>query len=333
MRVLVTGGAGYVGSVSVERLLAAGHTVTVLDSMVKGHRAAVPAGARLVVGEVGDHELVEATLRDDQVDSVLHCAGFSLVPESMVEPELYFDANVRDGVVLLDAIHAAGVRRVVFSSTASIYGTPARVPVEEGDALAPINTYGATKLAFEMALAAYSRAYGWGSVALRYFNVAGATASFGEDHRPESHLIPNILTAAVTGKPVSLFGTDYPTPDGTCIRDYIHVGDLADAHLAALELTADLEPSMLACNLGTATGFSVREVFETAQSVVGRPIAHAWGPRRGTGDPPTLVASNARAVDVLGWRPARGALVEIIGSAWRWRQAHPNGYSDGAPES
>ena len=235
----------------------------------------------LVAGGVGDRTLVEKILREHEIDAVLHCAGFSLVAESMAQPELYFDANVRDGIALLDTLHAAGVRRVVFSSSASVYGTPTSVPVDEDAPLAPINTYGATKLAFESALGAYSRAYGWGTVALRYFNVAGATKTLGEDHRPESHLIPNILSAAISGQPVTLFGTDYPTPDGTCIRDYIHVSDLADAHLAALELTATLEPSMLVCNLGTATGFSNREIFELAEKVVGRPIAHEWGPRRG----------------------------------------------------
>jgi len=333
MRVLVTGGAGYVGSVSAERLIGAGHEVTVLDSLVKGHRAAVPEGARLVIGEVGDRQLVTNTVREDGIDAVLHCAGFSLVAESMVTPEPYFDANVRDGITLLDAIHEAGVRRIVFSSSASVYGAPARVPIEEDDPLAPINTYGATKLAFEMALAAYSLAYGWGSVALRYFNVAGASESLGEDHRPETHLIPNVLRAAAGGQPVTLFGTDYPTRDGTCIRDYIHVADLAAAHLAALELTADLEPQMLACNLGTATGFSNRDVFEAAQAVVGRPIPHEWGPRRGAGDPPALVASNEKARERLGWQPRHGSLEEIIASAWRWRQAHPKGYPDGVPES
>ncbi len=325
MKVLVTGGAGYVGSVSVERLVAAGHDVTVLDSLVKGHRAAVAPGVQLVTGGVGDRTLVEKILREHEIDAVLHCAGFSLVAESMAQPELYFDANVRDGIALLDTLHAAGVRRVVFSSSAAVYGTPTSVPVDEDAPLAPINTYGATKLAFESALRAYSRAYGWGTVALRYFNVAGATKTLGEDHRPESHLIPNILSAAISGQPVTLFGTDYPTPDGTCIRDYIHVSDLADAHLAALELTATLEPSMLVCNLGTATGFSNREIFESAEKVVGRPIAHEWGPRRG-GDPAALVASNARAHEVLGWRPKLGSLDEIIGSAWRWRQTHPDGY-------
>ena len=328
MKVVVTGGAGYVGSASVERLIAAGHEVTVFDSLVQGHRAAVPPGAQLVVGGVGDRELVESTLRERRIDAVLHCAALALVAESMAEPELYFDANVRDGIVLLDAIHAAGIKRIVFSSSCAVYGVPNRVPIEEDNPLAPINSYGATKLAFELALGAYSRAYGWGSVALRYFNVAGATEALGEDHRPESHLIANILSAAVTGAPVTLFGTDYPTRDGTCIRDYIHVADLADAHLAALELTAHLEPPMLVCNLGTASGFSNREVFEAAQAVVGRPIPHNWGPRRGDGDPPALVASNARARELLGWQPRRGSLEEIIGSAWQWRQAHPNGYPE-----
>ncbi len=333
MKVLVTGGAGYVGSVSVERLVAAGHEVTVLDSLVQGHRAAVHPRAKLVIGGVGDRDLVANTLRERHIEAVLHCAALALVAQSMSEPELYFDGNVRDGVSFLDAVHAAGVRRLVFSSSCAVYGVPGRVPIDEHNPLAPINTYGATKLAFELALEAYSRAYGWGSVALRYFNVAGATDALGEDHRPETHLIPNILTAAVSGSPVTLYGTDYPTADGTCIRDYIHVADLADAHLAALELSANLEPPMVVCNLGTASGFSNRQVFEAARAAVGTDIPHQWGPRRGDGDPPALVASNRKARELLGWEPRRGSLEEIIGSAWGWRQAHPNGYPEERPGS
>ena len=325
MRVLVTGGAGYVGSVSVERLLAAGHAVTVLDSLATGHRQVVPEGVRLIVANVGDRALVEQTLHDAEIEAVLHCAGFSLVGESMTEPQRYFRANVIDAIGLLDAMHAAGVRRVVFSSSAAVYGMPDSVPIEERHPLAPINTYGLTKRAFESALEAYARAYDWGAVSLRYFNAAGASERFGEDHRPEAHLIPNTLAAALGGPELKLFGNDYPTPDGTCIRDYVHVEDLADAHLVALELSADIHGQNVACNLGSASGFSNLEVLQAAESVVGRPIPHEFTARR-PGDPPVLVASNDRAREMLGWQPRRGELTDMIGSAWAWRQRHPNGY-------
>ncbi|CAN5853185.1 UDP-glucose 4-epimerase GalE [soil metagenome] len=325
MRVLVTGGAGYVGSVSVERLLADGHSVTVLDSLAKGHRAAVAAGAKLVVGNVSEQGLVERSLREDGVEAVLHCASRALVGESVTDPALYYRENVTGGVALLDAMRAAGVGRIVFSSTAAVYGAPESTPIYEAQATRPVNPYGETKRAFESALEWYGRAYGLRGVALRYFNVAGASERFGEDHDPESHLIPNLLAGVAGGAPVTIFGTDYDTPDGTCIRDYIHVEDLADAHIAALQLTTSSAAGLEVCNLGSGSGYSVLEVLGAAESVVGRPVPREIGPRR-EGDPPVLVASNERAAEVLGWRPRRGSLDAMIGSAWSWRQRHPRGY-------
>ena len=329
-KILVTGGAGYVGSVSVEALLAAGHDVVVLDDLTTGHRAAVIAGASLVVGSYGDGPGVEALLRDEGVEAILHCAARSLVGESIREPARYYRDNVAGGIALLESARAAGVGRVVFSSTAAVYGVPDSTPIPEDAALRPINPYGETKRTFEGALAWYGRAYGLRSVTLRYFNVAGATEALGEDHDPETHLIPAILGAVEADRPVTLFGGDYPTPDGTCIRDYIHVADLADAHLRAIEATAPGDPRTadpLVCNLGNGGGFSVREVLAAAEAVVGRPIPFTVGPRR-VGDPPVLVARSTRAGDVLGWQPARPDLEEMVGSAWIWRRAHPGGYPD-----
>jgi UDP-glucose-4-epimerase GalE len=327
MRVLVTGGAGYVGSTTAQRLIEAGHAVVVCDSLELGHRAAVPEGAVLVSGDIGDHGLVEATLREHSIDAVLHCAGYSLVGESVQQPQRYFDNNVAHGIAFLDSLIEAGIRRVVFSSSAAVYGEPRRIPIEETDGLAPINPYGATKLALENALTSYAAAYGWSVVSLRYFNAAGATDKLGEDHRPEAHLIPNILAAVERGDTVRIFGSDYPTPDGTCVRDYIHVDDLAAAHIAALELTATRAAGHLACNLGSGTGFSNLDVLHATESVVGHGIAHEMTERR-PGDPPSLVASNGRARELLGWEPRHGSLAEMIGSAWAWRQRHPEGYAD-----
>ena len=332
MRILVTGGAGYVGSVSVERLLAAGHEVTVLDDISTGHAASVVPGARLVQGSFGDRDLVARTLRDGKVDAVLHCAAKSLVGESMREPALYYRQNVVGGVALLDAMRDAGIGRIVFSSTAAVYGIPDVSPIQEDAALRPINPYGETKRTFETAMALYGSAYGLRSVTLRYFNVAGATERNGERHDPETHLIPNMLGAVDGGAPLTLFGDDYPTPDGTPIRDYIHVVDLADAHLAALEATAPGDPrtdTALVCNLGSGGGFSVRDVLAAAERVVRMPVPHAVGPRR-AGDPPALVAAIDRAAEILGWHPRRSTLEEMIGSAWTWRQAHPAGYGAAA---
>ena len=327
-RVLITGGAGYVGSVSAAAFLEAGHEVVVLDDLTTGHRAAVPAGARLAEGTYVDGDALARLLESERIEAILHCAARSLVGESIREPARYFRENVAGGVALLDAARAAGVERVVFSSTAAVYGVPASTPIPEDAPLSPINPYGESKRAFEGALAWYGRAYGLRSVSLRYFNVAGATETLGEDHDPETHLIPNVLRAAEGGPELTVFGDDYPTADGTCIRDYIHVSDLAEAHLLALAATAPGDPRTaepLVCNLGNGGGFSVREVLTAAETVAAGPIPYAVGPRR-AGDPPVLVARSTRAAEILGWRPARPGLEEMVGSAWAWRQAHPGGY-------
>ena len=330
-RILVTGGAGYVGSVSVEAFLAAGHSVLVLDDLTTGHRNAVPEGARLHVGSYGDGAEVARLLIDEGVEAILHCAARSLVGESIADPSRYFRDNVAGGVALLEAAREVGVDRVVFSSTAAVYGVPDGTPISEDATLRPINPYGETKRSFESALTWYGRAYGLRSVTLRYFNVAGATQARGEDHDPETHLIPAILAAAEADRPLTLFGNDYPTADGTCIRDYIHVADLADAHLLAIEATAPGDPrtadGSLICNLGNGGGFSNLEVIRSAEAVVGRALPCEVGPRR-VGDPPVLVASSERAASVLGWRPQRPTLEEMVGSAWAWRRAHPGGYRD-----
>jgi UDP-glucose 4-epimerase len=330
MRVLVTGGAGYVGSVSVEALVAAGHDVLVLDDLSRGHRDALPGGVRLVEGSYGDPAIVGQLLANTPVDAVLHCAARSLVGESVSDPALYYRENVAGGVAFLEVLREAGVRRLVFSSTAAVYGTPASVPIREDAVLAPINPYGETKRTFEGALRWYAAAYGLRSVSLRYFNVAGASGRNGEVHAPETHLIPNVLAAAEGRAALTVFGIDYPTPDGTCIRDYLHVEDLARAHLLALEATSPgdrvgVGAGALAINLGNGGGFSVREVLAAAETVVGRPIPHAIGERR-AGDPPVLVADAGRAGEILGWRAQHRDIVEIVASAWAWRQAHPDGY-------
>jgi UDP-glucose 4-epimerase len=329
MRVLVTGGAGYIGAVSVDALVSAGHDVVALDDLSTGHRGAVPSGVRLEAASFGDEAAVGELLSSGRIDAILHCAARSLVAESVREPSLYYRSNVAGGIALLEAAREAGVNRIVFSSSAAVYGVPDTTPIDEDAALRPINTYGETKRTFEAAMAAYGTAYGLRSVSLRYFNVAGATERVGEVHDPETHLIPNLLrTAEGRGEPLTLFGSDYETPDGTCIRDYIHVADLADAHVRALEATApddDRTVEAVVCNLGSGGGFSVREVLGATEEVVGRPIPHTIGPRR-PGDPPILVASTSRAGSVLGWRPQRSSLEEMIGSAWEWRQRHPAGY-------
>jgi UDP-glucose 4-epimerase len=319
MRILVTGGAGYVGSVSVEQLVLAGHEVTVLDSLVTGHLDAIEPGAQLVVGSVRDRDALVGLLRHRHIEAVLHCAARSLVAESMRDPALYYAENVGGGLTLLDVLRECGVDRIVFSSTAAVYGEPERTPIAESDPTRPVNPYGASKLAFEGAMRWYA-VYGLRSVSLRYFNVAGASERFGERHAIETHLIPNVLAAARGGPELTVYGDDYDTADGTAVRDYIHVLDLADAHMAALDLTAAMAPGQEVCNLGSGVGFSVRQVLEAAEEVVGRPIPHRVGPRR-EGDPPTLVAGAERARDVLGWTPERGTLEEMIGSAWHLSRA------------
>ncbi|MGH2474029.1 MAG: UDP-glucose 4-epimerase GalE [Candidatus Limnocylindrales bacterium] len=328
-KILVTGGAGYVGSVSVEAFLAAGHDVTVLDDLTTGHRGAVPKGALLRVGSYSDGPAVTRLLAEEDIEVILHCAARSLVGESIADPARYFRDNVAGGITLLEAAREVGVARLVFSSTAAVYGVPDATPITEDARLRPINPYGETKRAFEGALEWYGRAYGLRSVTLRYFNVAGATDELGEDHDPETHLIPAILSAVEGGRPVTLFGDDYPTPDGTCVRDYIHVADLADAHLRAIEATAEGDPrtpdGALVLNLGNGDGFSNRAVIAAASTVIGRDIPVEVGPRR-VGDPPVLVAAAERAAEILGWRPQRPTLEAMVGSAWAWRRAHPGGY-------
>jgi UDP-glucose 4-epimerase len=336
MRVLVTGGAGYIGSVSAEVLLQEGHDVVVLDDLSTGHRAAVPDGASLEVGSYGDTTAVDDLLAHQAFDAILHCAARSLVGESVRDPARYYRDNVAGGIALLEAARGHGVRRFVFSSTAAVYGTPLETPIREDADLRPINPYGETKRTFEGALAWYGEAYGFRSVSLRYFNAAGASEALGEDHRPETHLIPIVLRAATAGDEVTVFGDDYRTPDGTCIRDYIHVLDLARAHLLALEATSPNDPrtgtpgepaAALVCNLGSGHGYSVREVLTAAERAVGRPIAHRVGPRR-AGDPPVLVASADRAREVLGWTARQDSLEAMIDSAWAWQRRHPEGYAE-----
>ena len=331
MRILVTGGAGYIGSVSVEAFVQAGHEVTVLDDLSTGHRSAVSEKATLEVGSYGETAAVVALLRTHGIEAVLHCAAKSVVGESMTDPAKYFRENVVGGIALLEAMRTAGVRRIVFSSTAATYGMPERTPIVESDPIRPISAYGETKRDVEGAIDWYGYGYGFRSVILRYFNAAGASSRNGELHSPETHLIPNVLAAAEEGRELTLFGDDYPTPDGTCVRDYVHVEDLAAAHLLALLATEPADPRTgppagpcqpLICNLGSGTGFSNRQVVAAAEAVVGHGIPVRMGPRR-DGDPAVLVASAERAAEVLGWRPRHGTLEEIIGSAWARRRANP----------
>ena len=326
MNVVVSGGAGYIGSHVVRRLMEAGHKVRVYDNLSGGHAAAVPAEV-LVRGDLADEpRLVEAL--SGGFDCVMHFAAFIAVGESVADPEKYYRNNLVGSLGLLAAMRKAGVGRIVFSSTAAVYGNPVRVPIPEDHPTAPINPYGEGKLAFEHALGYYAAAYGLGYVALRYFNAAGAApdAKIGEDHHPETHLVPLVLAAAMGKREnVSVFGTDYPTPDGTCIRDYIHIYDLAQAHILAM---AAIEPGRgRAYNLGNGSGYSVREVIETARRVTGRPVPVKEGPRR-AGDPPQLVASSDRIVRDLGWKPEYADLGTIIEHAWRWHQARPEGYGE-----
>lgn len=318
MRVAVTGGAGYIGSVVVEVLLREGHDVLVLDNLSKGHRDAVLDPAEFKRLTLLDGDAVATALEEFDCEAVIHLAADSLVGESVGEPAKYYRNNVVAGLSLLDAMRSAGVSRLVFSSTAAVYGEPAKQPIEESDPTRPTNPYGETKLAFERALRWYASAYGLSSISLRYFNAAGATARNGERHTPETHLIPLVLQVAAGQAPsVKVFGTDYPTRDGTCVRDYIHVEDLARAHV--LSLTAAADAGMCrAYNLGCGgDGYSVREVIDTAARITGRPIPVAVGPRR-AGDPAVLVASSDRISRDLGWQPRHQELEPIIASAWQW---------------
>jgi len=327
MAILVTGGAGYIGSVMVEQLIEAGERAVVLDDLSRGHRGAVDESVPFYEGRTGDRELVARLCREQEVESCIHFAAFAYVGESVTDPKLYFERNVSDGIALLDSLLAAGVRRFVFSSTCATYGEPVRVPIDEAHPQAPTNPYGWSKLFMEKILESYERAYKLKFVALRYFNASGATLRRGEDHSPESHLIPNVLSAALGRLPqVSVFGGDYPTPDGTAIRDYIHVADLCSAHTLALEHLRRGGPSDF-INLGNGHGYSVSEVIETARRVTGREIKTRMEPRR-AGDPSRLVADASKARSVLGWRTQYPDLETIIRTAWDWHQSHPEGYAD-----
>ncbi len=327
MRILVTGGAGYIGSHTVKLLSARGHDVTVYDNLSAGHRKAVPAD-RLVVGDLRDVDHLDHVLVVNRIEAVVHFAASCYVGESVTDPAKYYLNNLANSLNLLERCRRHGVSRFVFSSTCATYGVPTAVPITEAEKQLPINPYGNTKLAFERMLADYAPAYGIGYAALRYFNAAGAAAdgSIGEDHDPETHLIPIVLQAALGRRPhVEIYGTDYPTPDGTCVRDYIHVDDLAEAHRLALE---KLQPGQgVQFNVGIGRGYSVREVVRTAEEVTGKKIAVTEGPRR-PGDPPALVAASDKIRRELGWSPKYTELRPIVESAWNWHRTHPDGYGD-----
>lgn len=327
MKLLVSGGAGYIGSTTVEALLEAGHEVTVFDSLLKGHRAAVPDGARLVVGDLEDREALAEAFRQERYDGVLHFAALIEAGESMKEPGRYFRVNTGYAVNLLEAMVEAGVDRFVFSSTAAVYGIPDESPISEDAPKSPVNAYGESKLLVERMLDWFARIHGLRVGRLRYFNAAGArSADHGEDHEPETHLIPLILQVALGFREqIKIFGSNYPTNDGTCVRDYVHVRDLASAHVLAIEALSERDG--FAYNLGTGRGYSIREVIEACRRTTGHPIAAEEADRR-PGDPPTLVASSEAIRRDLGWEPRRSDLDEIVRTAWAWHQNHPNGYGD-----
>jgi UDP-glucose 4-epimerase len=329
MAILVTGGAGYIGSVTVELLQAQGEQVVVLDNLIYGHREAVDAFVPFYQGDIGDGELVKRIGQEHNIQACIHFAAFAYVGESVIEPKKYFENNVAQGVKLLDALLKANVKQIVFSSTCATYGEPQRIPIDEAHPQQPTNPYGWSKFMMERILESYDRAYGLKFVALRYFNAAGATEKRGEHHEPETHLIPNVLSAAEGKLPfVSVYGGDYPTPDGTCIRDYIHVADLGSAHIRALDyLRADGESTNI--NLGNGLGFSVLEVIETARRITGKTIPTQIEPRR-AGDPSRLIADAGKALKTLGWKPEFADLETIIRSAWEWRVKYPNGYQSAA---
>jgi UDP-glucose 4-epimerase len=323
MRLLVTGGAGYIGSIVARRLLERGDDVTVLDSLYRGHRGAIPEGAKFEQVDLLDADATKRVVREG-FDGVLHFAALALVGESVASPERYYHGNVVASLHLLDAMREAGVKRLVFSSTCATYGEPERLPISEDEPPSPVNAYGNSKLAVDRMIADECRAHGLGAISLRYFNVAGASGPLGEDHEPETHLIPLVLRAAAgRTSHVSVLGTDYPTEDGTAVRDYVHVEDLARAHLLALEHTEASRHEIF--NLGSGSGYSVREVIEAARTVTGIDIPVREDPRR-PGDPPRLVAATAKARDGLGWTPER-SLEDMVGDAWRWHQANPAGYA------
>jgi UDP-glucose-4-epimerase GalE len=327
MNVLVVGGAGYVGSHATRHLIESGYRVWVYDNFVLGHSQACPAEC-CIEGNILDTARLETILQDKQIAAVLHFAAFTLVGESVTDPAKYYRNNVVGTLSLLEAMRRAEVKKIVFSSTAAVYGNPQQVPIREDAVKLPVNPYGVTKLLIEQALADYAEAYGFGFAALRYFNASGAspTGDIGEDHQPESHLIPLVLQVALGQRPhITIFGQDYPTPDGTCIRDYIHVQDLAEAHVKALQL---LQPgTKLQLNLGSGQGYSVNEVVQMCREVTGHAIPAVAGERR-AGDPPVLVADPSLAQSTLSWQAKRSDLRTIVADAWRWHSQHPRGYND-----
>ncbi|WP_295238908.1 UDP-glucose 4-epimerase GalE [Veillonella sp.] len=326
MNILVTGGAGYIGSHTVRALQKAGHTPIVLDNLSRGHVESLPAGVEFINMDIADPALVNL-LKEKQIDGVMHFAAHSQVGESMTNPVIYYENNVVGSFHLIESVRQAGVKYFVFSSTAAVYGEPEVVPIKEDARLAPTNVYGRTKLMIEQMLQDYSQIYGLRYVALRYFNAAGADSSgeIGEDHTPETHLIPLILEAALGKRPnITIFGTDYDTADGTCVRDYIHVNDLASAHILSMEYLRDGGASNY-FNLGSGNGFSVKEIVDTTKTVTGVDFPVAIGERR-AGDPGTLIASSEKAQTVLGWKPVYSDVTQVIKDAWQWHQGHPNGY-------
>jgi UDP-glucose 4-epimerase len=325
MHVLVTGGGGYIGSIAAEQLIERGHQVTVIDNFVRGHRAAVHPDASLVECDMRDPATVSHAVRAAGPDAIMHFAALTLVPESVKEPGRYFATNTSGGLNLLKAAAELGVTRFVFSSTAAVYGEPAALPITEDSPKRPINPYGQSKWMTEEMLAVFSERYGINQAVFRYFNVAGASKERGEDHDPETHLIPVALQTLLGKRDTfTIFGTDYDTPDGTAIRDYVHVLDLVDAHIAAIER---LDEPLGAMNLGTANGFSVQQIADAVTRVTGRELPVELGPRR-EGDPAALVADSTRARETLGWSPHRSTLDDMIGSAWDWFQSNPDGYPD-----
>jgi UDP-glucose 4-epimerase len=328
VNILVTGAAGYIGSVCAEVLVSRGMSVVALDSLLEGHRAAVPLAATFCQVDLANRPQLEAVFSRHKINAVMHFAAEALVAKSVREPSIFYATNVACGVNLLDAVTRHGVKKFIFSSTAATYGEPEIVPIPEDHRKAPINPYGKSKLVFEQILADYQLYTGLKYAALRYFNAAGASKEHGEHHREETHLIPRVLDAAAGGLPhVDVFGTDYPTPDGTCVRDYIHVLDIADSHVRALEEIDRVSGE--AFNVGNSRGFSILEVIGVAERITGRKIPRKLAPRR-PGDPAVLVASKEKLKRVLGWEASHSSLEEIIQSAWTWKQKHPRGYADAA---
>ena len=325
MAILVTGGAGYIGSVTVELLRQRGHEVVVVDNMHYGHREAVDPSCPFYEGNAGDADLITRLVAEHNIDACVHFAAYAYVGESVQDPAKYYENNTMQTSSLLNALNRSGVKRFVFSSTCATYGDPVRIPIDETHPQTPVNPYGWTKFMTERILESYDTAYGFKFVALRYFNAAGATEKYGEHHDPETHLIPNVLNAANGTLPfVSIFGNDYETPDGTCVRDYIHIADLADAHIRALDYLENGGASTQ-INLGNGVGFSVLEVIEAARKITGNAIEARIEPRR-AGDPSLLIADATKAFDVLGWKPEYTNIESIIKTAWDWKVANPNGY-------